>query len=1059
MAQIECLVDSDKKDGLAVIFIHGLNGDARETWMRNKTDESTLWPRWLASDTDCSVWLLAYDAKLSNWQNNAMPLPDQGDSVLETLSTEEGLRNRPLLLIGHSMGGLVIKTLISHGRTKGVARYKNVVSRIHGVVFIATPHNGSQMATLAKYLSVVLRTNPQVGDMKIHDAHIRSLHHQFLAYFNEPDTNVAVRTFAETKGVLIGKRFLRLNLGPTKLVVDPSSSEPHVPNEIAIPLPEDHISICKLENKESQLYKSLLNFIREGLPPRCQLLQSRGYDFVGERIHSDRLPTVKGAFFGRIDELKLLNDAWAGNGNRIVQFIAPGGTGKTKLLRHWLDHTAGIDALLAWSFYSQGSSENKQVSATPFFSHAFEKLGSTRTSFATDEDKGEYLAELLLVKRCVLVLDGLEPLQHVGRGMQGELKDRAIRQLLKSLASHNNGLCIITTRIAVHELCDRAHVVRYDLQNLTPDDGVLLLQSLGVTGSAAELHKAVQEYGCHALALSLLGNVLRLRHQGNVLKRDTLKALPVDAKGSKESRHAFKVMQAYEEWFAGETELALLYLLGLFDHPISLEVLQVLCAAQIPHLTADIEEDAWLEALAALREEHHLLAQQDGQNGQMDNLDCHPLIREYFGQQLQNRLSDAWQQAHKTLYNYYKALPSKELPDTLEEMQPLFNAVAHGCAAGLYQRALDEVCWPRIQRDDEHYMTNKLGAFSDDLAIAAHFFTTPWSTIAVGLTERDKALILNWAGFGLRALGRLREALEPMQTGMEIQIKNQDWKNAANVAGNLSELQLSLGEVAKAQAISQRSVIFADQSGDARARVAFYATHADALHQAGETAAALALFREAELLLQKYLPSLPLLCSLSGFCYCDLLLSQGDTAEVLVRAEQTLEFMLTHNLLLDIGLDQLTLGHAYLQQAAEDLPPKAASTLRFAPILAEEQAQVSRSLSLAAEWLEKAVASLRKAGAQDHLPRGLLIRAVLSRFTGDFSRAAQDLQEVFEIVEPSGMRLFMTDYHLEIARLLLAQQKKIEAQTHIEMAETLIRQTGYHRRDAELVELQKQLVS
>jgi hypothetical protein len=273
-------------------------------------------------------------------------------------------------------------------------------------------------------------------------------------------------------------------------------------------------------------------------------------------IHSDRLPTVKGGFFGRSAELQLLNDAWTGNATRIIQFIAPGGTGKTKLLRHWLDHTAGIDALLAWSFYSQGASEDKQTSATPFFSHAFEKLGSTRERFATEEDKGEHLAELLRRQRCVLVLDGLEPLQHAGSGMRGELKDRAIRQLLKSLAGRNNGLCIITTRIAVHELADRAAVISHDLQNLAPADGVKLLQSLGVKGKPAELDKAVREYGCHALALTLLGNVLRLRYQGDVQRRDTLKAL-VKPTGNQESRHAFKVMQAYEEWFADQPELAL----------------------------------------------------------------------------------------------------------------------------------------------------------------------------------------------------------------------------------------------------------------------------------------------------------------------------------------------------------------------------------------------------------------------------------------------------------------------------------------------------------------------
>ncbi|OQX01103.1 MAG: hypothetical protein BWK73_47205, partial [Thiothrix lacustris] len=142
---------------------------------------------------------------------------------------------------------------------------------------------------------------------------------------------------------------------------------------------------------------------------------------------------------------------------------------------------------------------------------------------------------------------------------------------------------------------------------------------------------------------TLLGNVLRLRYQGDVQRRDTLKAL-VKSTGSQESRHAFKVMQAYEEWFAGQPELALLHLLGLFDHPIAQDVLQVLWDAQIPHLTAGIDEDDWLEAIAGLREEHHLLSQHDGGG----DLDCHPLIREYFGKQLQTQHPDAWQQAHAT---------------------------------------------------------------------------------------------------------------------------------------------------------------------------------------------------------------------------------------------------------------------------------------------------------------------------------------------------------------------------------------------------------------------------
>ena len=48
-----------------------------------------------------------------------------------------------------------------------------------------------------------------------------------------------------------------------------------------------------------------------------------------------------------------------------------------------------------------------------------------------------------------------------------------------------------------------------------------------------------------------------------------------------------------------------------------------------------------------------------------------------------------------------------------------------------------------------------------------------------GLTEADKGFVLNEAGFDLRALGRLAEAVEPMRAGLEADIAQKDWDNAA----------------------------------------------------------------------------------------------------------------------------------------------------------------------------------------------------------------------------------------------------------------------------------------
>ena len=83
-----------------------------------------------------------------------------------------------------------------------------------------------------------------------------------------------------------------------------------------------------------------------------------------------------------------------------------------------------------------------------------------------------------------------------------------------------------------------------------------------------------------------------------------------------------------------------------------------------------------------------------------------------------------------------------------------------------------------------------------------------------GLSNHWQAGVLNWAGFGLRALGRLREALEPMQANIEMYVKQENWKDAATNASNLSELQLTLGDVAQAVESGARSSRYADQSGD-----------------------------------------------------------------------------------------------------------------------------------------------------------------------------------------------------------------------------------------------------
>ena len=71
-------------------------------------------------------------------------------------------------------------------------------------------------------------------------------------------------------------------------------------------------------------------------------------------------------------------------------------------------------------------------------------------------------------------------------------------------------------------------------------------------------------------------------------------------------------------------------------------------------------------------------------------VDMHPLVCEYFGEQLRTERTLAWKECNKRLYDYYRT-QAPEQPNSFREMEPLLLAVICGCNAGLFRQALHEV--------------------------------------------------------------------------------------------------------------------------------------------------------------------------------------------------------------------------------------------------------------------------------------------------------------------------------------------------------------------------------
>lgn len=535
-----------------------------------------------------------------------------------------------------------------------------------------------------------------------------------------------------------------------------------------------------------------------------------------EKISLGKLPSTNPELFGREKELKMLDEAWENPKTNILSLIAWGGVGKTALINVWLsqirdEQYRGAERVYGWSFYSQGASEKKQVSTDLFIASALEWFGDPDPNKGTPWEKGERLAELIKKKPTLLMLDGLEPLQNPPGEKQGQIKDPALKCLLRELANNNSGLCIITSRLEVDDIKDFVGktVQNLPLERLSPEAGTVFLKHLGVKGPDDEIKQAVVEFDGHALALSLLGRYLAIVYKGDIRQRDKIARLTDE---QKQGGHAKRVIESYEKWFEGKPELNILRITGLFDRSADGGAIKAVKAnPPIKGLTSELtelSEDKWQYALNNLREAKLLI---EVSQHRQDTLDCHPLIREHFGEKLKASNPDAWKEAHSRLYEYYKS-QAKEYPETIEEMTPLLAAVAHGCEAGLYKEALDNVYFRRIMRRSEFFITRKLGAFGASLAALSGFFEQPWSIIVGDIDEYAKSYVLGHVGSCLEALGRLAEAVQPLQVGLNSRIELKDWKNAVTDADNLSHLYFNIGDLEKALNYAQKSMEFANNS-------------------------------------------------------------------------------------------------------------------------------------------------------------------------------------------------------------------------------------------------------
>lgn len=847
-----------------------------------------------------------------------------------------------------------------------------------------------------------------------------------------------------------------------------------------LPMPERDREMAGVVGQVAKQVASPNN-VESHLPPANAVAPATPASRV---IDYSRLPeTPYKNLVGRDDELTELDEAWFDRQTNIVSLIAWGGAGKTSLINEWLvrlqqANYRDAETVLGWSFYSQGTKE-RATSADIFLDWALDRLGITGVP-ASATAKGDALTRALASRRILLVLDGIEPLQHGPGEQEGLLKDPGLRALLRGFAmtapSTVHGLLVLTSRLVIRDIekfrqteARPGPSLVVDLEKLSDEAGAALLRDNGVKGTEAQLSEAAHEFEGHALALSLLASFITRRFMGDIRQRDRIGPIlqKADMRGH---GHARRVMQAYEnEWLKDEPVLlAIMEMVGLFDRPASAGCLEALRRKPaVDGLTGkivDLSSSEWADAIAALRD-IRLLDPTDP--SAPNSLDAHPLVREWFGERLRERNNKGWREAHGRLYEHLRDTTEEGAAPTLGDLAPLYQAIAHACRASRHHEGLHDILLRRTSRGI-NYANAKLGALGTNLVALSWFFDQPFEVPIPSLSEVDRSWVLGGAAFCLRAQGRFTEALSAERAGLLTEVNGQRWESASVRASNLSQVELLAGEVAASVATALKSAAYAERSGVKARSIICLSTHANALHAAGQREAAALVYADAERLQREMQPEFPVLYSMRGHEFCELLLASGDYATARERAAKTLQIAQRNNWLLDIALDTLMLSRADVglvlavpTGAQQPMPKGGASTIRVR--------------------IDEAIEGLRNAGRREYVAPGYSSRAAFRRNIGDWGGAAGDLDEVEEISESGPMRLYLCDTALERARLLFARieafaplngmlekdnppkpvvpppdeiaELKDEAEKQIKIADDYIQACGYHRRDEELAEL------
>ncbi|KAH7309170.1 NACHT and WD domain protein [Stachybotrys elegans] len=246
-----------------IIFVHGPGASSTSAWSKRQRP-ADFWPlEFLASESDicqARISTFGYNPSFRKTGHITTSVLDFAKDLLFDLKYAKGERKEdlhmgsvPIMLVAHSMGGLIVKEAYLQGQIDPV--YKAIINSVDAMAFFATPHRGTNLGqALSRILQATLPTGSKQYESEL-------LKNSFtLQKLNEQFRHVAPKldivSFYETQPTHVGTRSPRL------LVLEKDSSVLGYPGELSKGLDADHKGICKYDSPQDPNYVAVKNILQ-----------------------------------------------------------------------------------------------------------------------------------------------------------------------------------------------------------------------------------------------------------------------------------------------------------------------------------------------------------------------------------------------------------------------------------------------------------------------------------------------------------------------------------------------------------------------------------------------------------------------------------------------------------------------------------------------------------------------------------------------------------------------------------------------------------------------------